>query len=387
MHLRWITAVLLAVAACDAPGESDQLGTDLRLEETLRVGTLDAAGSSLNSVSGVSLTDSTLLILEADPPRLAVFSLEGDWLSEFGRSGDGPGELQRPASVGVLNEQVWVRDPVGRRLEVFRMDGTSARSYRWQLTPDSLGAAAYPMAPLVDGSILAGPGTLRLGAGSRGLVQHRSYYRATESGVLLGEVYREVLSPTDFVEGELPNGGFIVGRHPLPESPLVDIYPDGSGFVVVERPTARTAAEAAFRIRVFAADGSLQTDRRVSYEPLSAERWRDLYVREIERDMLDRTGTVDRGMLETFRDAPAERAFYPPVTRLVAGADGSIWIRREQAAASSVRWEVFARDGEPVGWLSAAVGLRVQRASMEEVWAVQEDDLDVPFVVRLRVLR
>ena len=279
MNANWIIFGLAASAGCHTPdGRQSDLPV-LAVEEISRLGTLDGGGSALTSVSGVALTDSTVLVLESSPARVAVFSDDGTWLRDLGRHGDGPGEFRRPTRLGIVNGTVWVGDPAGRRLELLLAQGSPLESYRWQVTPDSMGAPAFPSAPLADGSILAGPGNLELGSASQGWVKHRAYYRATPDGEALEEVYREALEPDDFVAGAFPDGGGFVGMHPIPESPLVTIYPDGSGFVAIERPSARGPAEASFRVRVFAAGGDVETDISVPYEPLPAEGWLDRYVR------------------------------------------------------------------------------------------------------------
>ncbi|MEQ9568591.1 MAG: 6-bladed beta-propeller [Longimicrobiales bacterium] len=387
MKARWIIFGLAASTACQAPDAHRSDPPGLALEEISRLGTMDGAGSALTSVSGVALTDSTVLVLEASPARVAVFSRDGAWLRDFGRQGEGPGEFRRPTRLGIVGGEVWVGDPAGRRLELFLADGSPLRSFRWQVAPDSMGVQAFPSAPLADGSILAGPGNLELGSASRGWVKHRAYFRATAEGENLGEVYREELVSSDFVAGEFPDGGVFVGMHPIPEFPLVALYPDGSGFVAVERLAARGPGEAFFRVRVFSVGGDVETDISVPYGPVPADGWLDRYLREIEDDMMERSGAVDPQTVDAFRDALTDRAYYPPVTRVVAGADGSIWIRREESAADSVRWDVLARNGEPLGRLSTPTELRLHLASLEEVWAVELNDLDVPFVVQMRVLR
>jgi hypothetical protein len=104
-----------------------------------------------------------------------------------------------------------------------------------------------------------------------------------------------------------------------------------------------------------------------------------------EQDMLERSGRIDRDLLSGIADALDRRSFYPPVTRLVAGTDGSTWVRREEIATDSVQWDVFDRLGVRIGRASTSTDLRIVAASLEEVWAVEQDDLDVPFLLRMRV--
>ena len=377
---------LLLLIGCSSP-ELDQPDVpSLDLREVSRIGTLDGVGSALSSVVGIAVTDSTVFVLESSPPRAAVFTRDGTWIQDLARAGDGPGELRRPSLIGVTDGGFWIGDPAGGRLEVFAQDGSHRASHRWDLAPDSLGARLFPTALLADGSILAGPGFLNLGAAGRGLVTHRAYRRVDESGEGIFELYREELIASDFMIADLESGGSIIGAHPVRESPLVAVYPDGSGLVVVERAAAHAQTEASFQIKVFSTDGSLETDLSIPYEPVSSTGWLDRHLRERETDMMERSGSVNRDIIAALRGALVDRPFYPPVTRLGAGVDGSIWVRREEVSADSVFWEVFRRDGELVGKLRTSASLSLHLASLEEVWGVERNELDVPFVIHFEVV-
>jgi hypothetical protein len=96
-------------------------------------------------------------------------------------------------------------------------------------------------------------------------------------------------------------------------------------------------------------------------------------------------GSTNRALMDALRRAWTERKYYPPVTAVVPGQDGSIWVRREDAGADSVAWQVFDRNGKEVGRLSTPPSLTILWASKQEVWAVENGELDVPFVVGMRV--
>src|SRR5690606_39813363 len=86
-------AALLAVVGCSESEDLGDIVPDLHLEEIARFGSLDGEGSALSEVAGIAVTDSTVLILESRPPRIAVFDHDGEWLRDLGRSGDGPCEF------------------------------------------------------------------------------------------------------------------------------------------------------------------------------------------------------------------------------------------------------------------------------------------------------
>jgi hypothetical protein len=85
------------------------------------------------------------------------------------------------------------------------------------------------------------------------------------------------------------------------------------------------------------------------------------------------------------RDALDPRAFFPPVSAAVAGDDGSFWLRREGIRGIAARWEAYRPDGELLGGVELPGNLDVVSATSEEVWVVELNELEVPFVVRYAV--
>ncbi|MDX1450400.1 MAG: hypothetical protein R3246_15225, partial [Acidimicrobiia bacterium] len=177
-------AVLWGVPACSGPDPSSLQTRTIALEEIGRIGSRMDGPDAFTSIVAVLPTASEVFVLESNPPRVAVFDLRGRWLRDFGRAGDGPGELQRPSEIGRSGDLVWVGDPWGGRTEFFDRTGRPVRSVRWRIPADSLGAVRVPTFVLADGSILAGPVPLSVGAAVRGVLRHRSYARASEGGVV-----------------------------------------------------------------------------------------------------------------------------------------------------------------------------------------------------------
>lgn len=71
---------------------------------------MEGQGTAFTSISGVAFIDSTILVLESQPPRVAVLDLDGTWRRNIGRAGDGPGELRGPDQIGIVDETIWVGD-------------------------------------------------------------------------------------------------------------------------------------------------------------------------------------------------------------------------------------------------------------------------------------
>lgn len=86
---------------------------------------------------------------------------------------------------------------------------------------------------------------------------------------------------------------------------------------------------------------------------------------------------------------------YPPVRRIVAGADGTIWLLRESAPAPADLWEIYDGEGVRIGSIRITEGrtgpapwaprLVLFHASLEEFIGVSTDDLDVPYISRFEI--
>jgi DNA-binding beta-propeller fold protein YncE len=60
--------------------------------------------------------------------RIQVFDLAGNYLRTFGTFGEGVGEFNRPQSIAVIGEELFVADAVNHEIDVFATDGTFRRS-------------------------------------------------------------------------------------------------------------------------------------------------------------------------------------------------------------------------------------------------------------------
>jgi hypothetical protein len=377
-----MTAVVLTGACAGSDGSAPTTAL-LRFDEVARYGGADALGASLTSVQDVAVLGDELLVLESSPQRIGVFGLDGSWRRDIGRAGAGPGEFRGPRSLGVTGDLIWVGDAGGGALEVFDLQGAHVQSYRWDVPPDSLGARAFPIALLRDGAVLAGPGHMSLGAVSSGRTRHHNYYRTTPEGQVEAVLYSAQLEPTDVFAVQMPGSGAMIGLHPLRRSPWVEPFRDGSGLVVVEQPQAESSRSVAFRVVVISETGERTAEALVPYEPRDAHAWLQSHLTDLERAERARGREPNLSHIQALRDELPGREFYPPVTRLRTGGDGTIWVRREEVS-DSVMWQVFDRTGARVADVALESRLDVLRPSLTDLWAVDRDELDVPYVIRMR---
>lgn len=348
-----LPALFLGAGACGQGTPTQDEVPHFELVEVSRIGSVEGP-DALSDVAEVLVLGDKILVLERQTSRVVRFDRSGSRVEAFGGGGPGPGEFSRPTALGATGDRIWVADAGSHEMELFTPDGEPATTLRIEIPQEQGGVPAAPKG----------------------------------EGEILDTLYRRPVPPTDFVQGELGDGRMFMGMHALPERPEVNFFRDGSGMVVVERWQASVADSASYRVKVWNAAGELETDRAVPYEPVSAEGWMEREIAEIRGRAAD-ASEGEQAMTDPFVDALrenwSERRFYPPVTWIVAGADGTILIRREETGTSTMRWEMLGRDGSRLAAFTTPADVRIEAATREEVWAVVTDELDVPYVVRYRL--
>ena len=163
---------LPAQEVVDLPARDQHLDADF--EEVFRIGVLDGEDwEMLGTVmhvefdengnlyivdggGGMSLGDGARAPrLGSDGTRVLVFDASGNFLREFGTSGEGPGEFNVPAGFAVMRDGTTIVADLGHRAyQLFDMDGGFLRMVRgtsgdgpggfaWTLLADPRGGAAF----------------------------------------------------------------------------------------------------------------------------------------------------------------------------------------------------------------------------------------------------
>ena len=96
------------------------------------------------------------------------------------------------------------------------------------------------------------------------------------------------------------------------------------------------------------------------------------------------------------RDLMTFPEYYPPVRRIVAGDDGTIWLLRDAWPSTADVWEVYGKDGSLEGSVQIAgptdhatwdPRLQIFRASRSQVWGMTLGEFDIPYVHRYTIDR
>jgi hypothetical protein len=136
------------------------------------------------------------------------------------------------------------------------------------------------------------------------------------------------------------------------------------------------------------ASGRVTLSRNYSYRPLplssaAVERALDEHVRGLGQTRI-RTPQA-AALRRQLRERLYRPRFLPPVTALVLGRDGTIWLRREELGRSMAWWHVLDARGRIIGRAWVPASLDVRYADRTQLWAVELDENDVPTLVRFRI--
>lgn len=373
MTVRPAVALLaaLSLAACQAPGSADA-PPRWRAETVRSIGSVDGP-DALSPVRDLAVgPDGGIYVVQARARTILVFGPEGSRIDSIGGPGEGPGEFRGIGRIGWTGDTLWavgvgklhLFDRSGDFLEAIRLDGAA--------DPESPRRVVRPGPLNRDGSILG----VVLTFGEQSRLTH-PVLRVARDGTIEDTLAWSAVGQQ--VQVDLPGGRWVRMQHPLPDAPLWKEMDGGQGLVTVERPAASSAGPTTFRVTGLGASGDTLFSRTLPYEPvpLSPEEEDALLDELAARHRSRGTPAAVRSALEEGLDLPA---FHPPVSDLVPGRDGTVWLRREERSGDGVDWLVLDREGRELSQVRLPADLRVLRARAGRVWGVVADELDVPYV-------
>lgn len=373
--------IALPIASVLLAGQAEaQTPRTWELREEFRIGGAAETRIDFSSLGAGALSaDGRLFVLDHGQQRFHAFHRSGRLLFTSGRSGEGPGEFRRSLGLGLRGERLFVVDMGLQRLNWFTLSG------------DFIDSAPIPpasyYAPL-DAGLAVGVDPLVAGRQEPARV-----FRHDGPGPAIP--LAEVGSPGEaFFALPMPNGRQLAIVSPVQLSDIVRVPQSGDYFVVVNRRPASGATGASIRVMKISVTGDTLLHAHVPYRPVridASER------RRIVDDFVERMFDVPAGERTPFatRRQAADAIggalslpdFHPPVTAALLGSDGSIWLRREGLGRPDVEWIVLATDGKPQARLVLPAALSIIAAGPDEVWAWQPDELDVPVLLRFRLVR
>lgn len=367
------------------------------LVETARIGSVDGADDALTRVGAfLPMPGGGAWFVEPVERRVRTVDGAGGLSGSVGGPGQGPGEFTIPGTMGWWNgssDTIWVSDEFAGTISLFDKTGTFLRSIRMEPVEWN------------DEWVVTQPRAIGPGGVGLGLAQYRP---GAEAGGPFPLVSFEVqtggpiaqlasIPGTDRVQIWWQGETVATGAHPLPDTPIVAYSPKGMVLSVVGRSVAavdrnRAGGQGVPEVVVTALNASGDTlwERSIGYEPerVPPSELNALWAREIEafQRFVTLEGRLtseeaERAYLESVPQ-PASR---PPISAVRIDATGRlllIWSAEPEAASEA--W-LLGADGGLIASFSLPVGVTVLGFEGEELWLLEVDDLDIPFVVRMRL--
>ncbi|MDX1395355.1 MAG: hypothetical protein R3195_13285 [Gemmatimonadota bacterium] len=348
--------------------------------ETLRFGSVDDPETALTSIRALDLgPDGRIYTLHPRENLVRIHGPDGAPLRAFGGEGEGPGEFVSPIALDIFGEEVWVWDDRSLRVTRFDLEGEliGVETHRPAAFEHVYLRPARPDVVLPDLTFL----------GSYSINTVRGAEERTENPLLRLGVEGDILD-TVFVrplEGgylwlELGMGDPTVTSHPYPWDPIFAVAARRMEVIVAERDVHPDAPE--FRVTRLTIEGDTLWSRTYPYDPVPPDMALIETRVEFFATAVERAGwTTRRHAEEVFRGGIRIPEHIPPLTRVIAGHDGSIWLELADNDETANSWLILAEDGEPYGRVVLPGRFYIRHATLEGVLGMELDELDVPYVV------
>jgi len=371
----------VAIVSNQGPGWSP--AEAWRLEPDLQVGEIDGplAFGRINWVAPAP--GGGMLVLDAQTHLVHVFDSIGRPVRSFGGEGEGPGEFRRPASVTALDDSGFT---VGQGfppvLHWLTAEGDYLRSSRLPIARDEAGTRTA-------GSF----GIWQVTASGRVFVQVQLIDPGAEDGempVMLLEVDPEGTAEPDTIATWSWNANF--GDQAIRVFDAIHTWmPRSDGMVVV-------AEGAPYEVRWRDASAGLVRVTRRDVDPVAVtSRHRDMEIARMREGMSQ--GGASDDVIDDLVDRVEFESSVPDVLRVwVSEPDGRLWLGvhdadvfQNAAEPPDGGWanalDVFERDGRYLGRIPMPEGFRLRVVTEEALYGIWENELEVPFARRYRVLR
>jgi hypothetical protein len=362
----------VTVVESQGPAWSSGIGWWLSTEPSLQIGKREGEEpfQFFDVAGGLQLSDGRIVILNAGTQTVRVFSEQGEFLTEFGGAGRGPGEFRRLRSVHQLaGDTVLVWDPGRPGFSLFTASGAFLGSTTL-MPPGSEQLSSVH--PLPDGRLLvstyASPATQ---GGDRGVGIHRDM-----APILVFDR-----------EGSLVD---TLGVYPSAETMIMRLGRDTglgtapfakSTLLAVSGSTVHLGTADRMELSVLDLDGALEAVFR--YPGV------ELALKEEDREWF-------RARLSEMVSTPEEQQILGamlsglvfPDTRaafsdLAVDPGGAIWLRTGRhfpPMGPSAEWTVFSADGFLLGAVQFPERFEPLEFGVDQVMGVWKDEFDVEFV-------
>jgi hypothetical protein len=358
------------------------------LDRELRI---DGTVENLVAMSWICVfSDGMMAVSQFDDRSVLFFDSAGKRIGSFGRAGDGPEDFEWPNVAGMAGDTLWVRDSQKNRITMIDRNRKFAGTIQTvAAAPRPEDASIYPpLAFVTPVAVIPNGGIIASGQRSQRTPAPPGFDTTTVPYFLLdrGMVLERVL--------------IRVARNERASIPIREASGGSAAVTVPFQQPVRVA---------WSLDGRHMASARISDSPakdrielvMLTSLGDTIYVRQypfavvpIPKETADSAvdATLERMksnpvvalQMSGLREKLRLPAYYPPLTFLRVGRDGSAWLGL-RAVAGRRSWQIVDPAGEMAGSIVLPSSAFIQEASMTRIWVTEFDSTDVPSVVRYRI--
>jgi hypothetical protein len=368
----------------------------LILEEELRIGSVEDPDYGFSGISTAAVDrDGQAYVYEPQDAQIRVYGVDGTLVRRIGGPGQGPGEFtpgpMNPVSWGVSGDTVWAFERRGKRLTLFNREGRVLSTA--SLAEVLIGREPSGYAHFIEPSTMDGEGFLvgglppEVGLRSQlGLVDSIPVPRVRfdGSGAVVDTAGWTVHRAWSGMTSVSVGGTEIQVPFPLSAEPLIIELADGH--IEVRRPLAENSDVGSFQVSRVGFDGEVRYSQTYQYRPVG-------YAETAVDFIVGRTARWSAGGMDSatahqgIRNELNVPQFQPAIQRFSVAADGGLWLRREDDGRDTFQWIVLDPEGRPRGTLEIPrERFQVAWSERDLVWAIEQDELGVPWLVRYRLI-
>ncbi len=340
-----------------------------RVVEDLRIGPAEDGPAAFSIVNALAVdAEGRIYLVDRQAEDVRVFGPEGQPVRTIGRKGRGPGEFTWADGI-VLGRrgQLFVADRSAHRISVFDTSGVFVGDHR----RDGPGVGVT----MVSGGAAAVTWDAWSVFGATPSQRHTELLRWTDGGY--GDTLHFPPFEQQYFEIVLHQGRSTNIIHtPVPFTPEEMIAAAPSG-------TVWRAMSGTYRVTRFspAGDSTLVVTREYQPVPVTADDREQVLPRY--RKLFKGSGTrLDESLVP---------AYHPAIRRMLVDDQGYLWIAPVTADTTSLPFDVFDPEGRYLGAVATTMtpGMLTPQPVVRDghLYYVGRDELDVPYVVRLRIER
>lgn len=355
--------------------------------EELRLGGLEATEATAFVREPDLVVDQYGQIYALTETDVRVFGWEGSHRFTLGRQGEGPGEFRSAFALGLLGDTIWVIDPLFH----------PSRITRFSLEGELLGTLPSKERPVEGDSsrswrvtqLLQGGQVLAATNSNPGVAPSAERYRIPLAVADAQLSSLNVIARIEWPQGLLIPGVVQSGLGAFPSSPLYAVFPDGSGVVTV---TWEGRQAGAVKIQLYDSAGNREFEvaHAIPSTPVPGDVADSLVADGVEKvtpiveRRRERGLPVPSNLKKAVEDGLRIPRAFPAFQEIIAGVDGSIWLRR-MGSLSDNTWFVLDSRGNPAFRVELPPGVNVQQAYFDKVWATALGEFDAPLILRFDV--